>query len=233
MRSLPQVAHWIDGEPLDDGCGLAKIEDRIRHYHRQGDRLPRVSSPSATPGPAPDPIAGGARPLGCSTAWPFETGSATSAWATLTSSPGLSPTTAKVQPWFTGFGPIPPSPGGDRRLHTRRTLRTRRSALGARTGAGGCRARRRRLPAGLSSGRAVDRVRGRGLAADHLGDRVLRSAPTGGSGRSPRQTATPARRAGKRQLTPTHRGTTRGVRGATLTRWRSPSPECGRIIRLC
>jgi 2-polyprenyl-6-methoxyphenol hydroxylase-like FAD-dependent oxidoreductase len=40
VRSLPLVAHWIDGEPLDDRVvTLAKIEDRIRHYHLQGEPI--------------------------------------------------------------------------------------------------------------------------------------------------------------------------------------------------
>ena len=40
VRSLPRVAHWIDGEPLDDRVvTLAKIEDRIRHYHLDGEPI--------------------------------------------------------------------------------------------------------------------------------------------------------------------------------------------------
>jgi 2-polyprenyl-6-methoxyphenol hydroxylase-like FAD-dependent oxidoreductase len=40
VRSLPRVAHWIDGEPLDDQVvTLAKIEDRIRHYHLGGEPI--------------------------------------------------------------------------------------------------------------------------------------------------------------------------------------------------
>ncbi len=40
VRSLPLVAHWIDGEPLDDHVvTLAKIEDRIRHYHLDGEPI--------------------------------------------------------------------------------------------------------------------------------------------------------------------------------------------------
>ena len=40
VRSLPRVAHWIDGEPLDDQVvTLAKIEDRIRHYHLDGEPI--------------------------------------------------------------------------------------------------------------------------------------------------------------------------------------------------
>jgi hypothetical protein len=40
VRSLPLVAHWIDGEPLDDQVvTLARIEDRIRHYHRDGQPI--------------------------------------------------------------------------------------------------------------------------------------------------------------------------------------------------
>jgi hypothetical protein len=38
--SLPRVAHWIDGEPLDDQVvTVAKIEDRIRHYHLDGEPI--------------------------------------------------------------------------------------------------------------------------------------------------------------------------------------------------
>ena len=33
VRSLPRVAHWVDGEPLDPQVvTITKIEDRIRHY---------------------------------------------------------------------------------------------------------------------------------------------------------------------------------------------------------
>jgi 2-polyprenyl-6-methoxyphenol hydroxylase-like FAD-dependent oxidoreductase len=40
VRSLPRVAHWIDGEPLDEQVvTLAKIEDRIRHYHLDGEPI--------------------------------------------------------------------------------------------------------------------------------------------------------------------------------------------------
>jgi 2-polyprenyl-6-methoxyphenol hydroxylase-like FAD-dependent oxidoreductase len=37
VRSLPRVAHWIDGEPIDPQVvTLTKIEDRIRHYLTDG-----------------------------------------------------------------------------------------------------------------------------------------------------------------------------------------------------
>jgi 2-polyprenyl-6-methoxyphenol hydroxylase-like FAD-dependent oxidoreductase len=33
VQSLPLVAHWLDGEPIDDGVStISKLEDRIRHY---------------------------------------------------------------------------------------------------------------------------------------------------------------------------------------------------------
>jgi 2-polyprenyl-6-methoxyphenol hydroxylase-like FAD-dependent oxidoreductase len=40
VRSLPMVAHWLDGVPLDDQVvTLAKMEDRIRHYHHDGEPI--------------------------------------------------------------------------------------------------------------------------------------------------------------------------------------------------
>jgi 2-polyprenyl-6-methoxyphenol hydroxylase-like FAD-dependent oxidoreductase len=37
VRTLPLAAHWIDGEPIDDGVSMmAKIEDRIRDYSPSG-----------------------------------------------------------------------------------------------------------------------------------------------------------------------------------------------------
>jgi flavin-dependent dehydrogenase len=37
VRSLPLVAHWLDGEPLDDGVNtIAKLEDRIRSLSVDG-----------------------------------------------------------------------------------------------------------------------------------------------------------------------------------------------------
>jgi 2-polyprenyl-6-methoxyphenol hydroxylase-like FAD-dependent oxidoreductase len=40
VRALPRVAHWIDGEPLDDTVvTLTKLEDRIRHLHRDGEPI--------------------------------------------------------------------------------------------------------------------------------------------------------------------------------------------------
>ena len=38
VRSLPRIAHWIDGEPLDPQVvTITKIEDRIRHYLTDGE----------------------------------------------------------------------------------------------------------------------------------------------------------------------------------------------------
>jgi 2-polyprenyl-6-methoxyphenol hydroxylase-like FAD-dependent oxidoreductase len=35
VRSYPLVAHWLDGDPIDDGVAvMAGIEDRIRHFAR-------------------------------------------------------------------------------------------------------------------------------------------------------------------------------------------------------
>jgi 2-polyprenyl-6-methoxyphenol hydroxylase-like FAD-dependent oxidoreductase len=40
VRALPTVAHWLDGDPIDDGVAvMAKIEDRIRHLRRDGNVL--------------------------------------------------------------------------------------------------------------------------------------------------------------------------------------------------
>jgi 2-polyprenyl-6-methoxyphenol hydroxylase-like FAD-dependent oxidoreductase len=37
VRSYPLIAHWLDGEPIDDEVAvMAKIEDRIRHYSIDG-----------------------------------------------------------------------------------------------------------------------------------------------------------------------------------------------------
>jgi 2-polyprenyl-6-methoxyphenol hydroxylase-like FAD-dependent oxidoreductase len=40
IMTLPQAAHWIDAEPIDDGVAvMAKIEDRIRQYAPNGAPL--------------------------------------------------------------------------------------------------------------------------------------------------------------------------------------------------
>ena len=116
VRSLPQVAHWIDGEPLDDRVvTLAKIEDRIRHYHRQGEPIATGVVSVGDAWACTGPHRGRGRPSGCSTAWPFETGSATSASATLTRSPGpfTTPPPTTSNPGSRGSGRRPPSPRRD------------------------------------------------------------------------------------------------------------------------
>jgi 2-polyprenyl-6-methoxyphenol hydroxylase-like FAD-dependent oxidoreductase len=134
VRALPTVAHWLDGDPIEDRIvTIAKIEDRHRDHHPAASRWPPGWWRSPTPGRAPIPRWGGGRPSGCCTHRHCATRSAGPVPTTRPrlakrsrppprprSSPGTRP---RCPSTATGWRRCPPLPRGP--PMTRATLRTR------------------------------------------------------------------------------------------------------------
>jgi 2-polyprenyl-6-methoxyphenol hydroxylase-like FAD-dependent oxidoreductase len=63
VKSYPLIAHWLDGEPIDEEIAvMTKLEDRHRTFVVDGRPWPPGSSPSATPGRARTHRSAGASP---------------------------------------------------------------------------------------------------------------------------------------------------------------------------
>ena len=102
VRALPTVAHWLDGDPIEDRIvTMAKIEDRHRDLHPGGVPVATGWWRSPTPGRARIPRSAGARPSGCCTRRRCATRCATPGPTTRPSSPTRSrPPRPLVEPWF-------------------------------------------------------------------------------------------------------------------------------------